>query len=39
MIRKDARASKDAANPVPEMLRLAESLVYEQDDEAAEPGR
>ena len=36
MIRKDAPSRKDAANPVPEMLRLAESLVYEPDDETAE---
>jgi hypothetical protein len=36
MIRKDAQKLKDSANPVPEMLRLAESLVYEHDDGAAE---
>jgi hypothetical protein len=36
MIRQDAEKLKDPANPVPEMLRLAESLVYEHDDAAAE---
>ena len=36
MIRADAAKLKDAANPVPEMLRLAESLVYERDDQAGE---
>lgn len=36
MIRQDAEKLKDPANPMPEMLRLAESLVYERDDAAAE---
>ncbi len=36
MIRKDAESLKDPANPLPEMLRLAESLVYERDEEAAQ---
>jgi hypothetical protein len=36
MIRKDAETLKNAANPVPEMLRLAESLVYEQNEETAQ---
>jgi hypothetical protein len=36
MIRQDAEKLKDPANPVPEMLRLAESLVYEYDDETAQ---
>jgi hypothetical protein len=36
IIRHDAENLKDPANPVPEMLRLAESLVYEQDDAAVE---
>jgi hypothetical protein len=36
MIRQDAQKLKDPANPVPEMLKLAESLVYEHDDAAAE---
>ena len=35
-IRADAAKLKDAANPVPEMLRLAESLVYEADEQAAQ---
>ena len=35
-IREDAAKLKDPANPVPEMLRLAESLSYEQDSEAAQ---
>ena len=35
-IRKDAPSRKDPANPLPEMLRLTESLVYEQDADAAE---
>jgi hypothetical protein len=35
-LRADAAKLKNAANPVPEMLRLAESLVYERDDQAAE---
>ena len=33
-IRQDAEKLEEPDNPVPEMLRLAESLVYEQDDEA-----
>jgi 3-keto-disaccharide hydrolase len=33
MIRDGAEKLKDASNPVPEMLRLAESLVYEQDED------
>lgn len=36
LIRKDAERLKDPANPLPEMLRLAESLVYERDEEAAQ---
>jgi hypothetical protein len=36
LIRKDAPSRKDSANPVPEMLRLTESLVYEQDEATAE---
>ncbi len=36
MIRKDASTRKDPANPLPEMLRLTESLVYEQDADTAE---
>ncbi|NOS69069.1 MAG: DUF1080 domain-containing protein [Verrucomicrobia bacterium] len=36
MIRKDAAKLKDPANPLPEMLRLTESLVYEQDEETAQ---
>jgi hypothetical protein len=36
MLRQDAEKLKDPANPVPEMLRLAESLVYERDDAAAQ---
>jgi hypothetical protein len=36
MIRKDAEKLKDAANPLPEMLRLAESLVYENDSDTLE---
>ena len=35
MIRADAAKLQDPANPVPEMLRLAESLVYEQNDQSA----
>jgi prepilin-type processing-associated H-X9-DG protein len=31
-IRQDAEQLKNPANPVPEMLRLMESLVYEKDD-------
>jgi len=33
-IRRDAAKLKDSSNPVPEMLRLAESLVYAQDEDA-----
>jgi hypothetical protein len=33
MIRDDAQKLADPANPVPQMLRLTESLVYEQDEE------
>jgi len=36
MIRKDAATLKNASNPMPEMLRWAESLVYEYDDDAAQ---
>jgi hypothetical protein len=36
MIREDAAKLKDNSNPLREMLRLAESLVYEHDDAAAE---
>jgi hypothetical protein len=36
MIRQDAEKLKDPANPLPELLRLTESLVYEPNDEAAE---
>ena len=36
MIRKDAPSKKDATNPLPELLRLTESLVYEQDEATAE---
>jgi hypothetical protein len=35
MIRQDAEKLKTTGNQVPEMLRLAESLVYEYDDETA----
>jgi hypothetical protein len=35
MIRSDAQKLGDPANPVPQMLRLAESLVYERDEETA----
>lgn len=35
-IRQDAEKLKNADNPVPEMLRLAESLVYEHDEAAAQ---
>jgi len=34
MIRKDAEQIKNPANPLPEMLRLMESLVYEKDPAA-----
>jgi hypothetical protein len=36
MIREDAAKLKNPSNPVPEMLRLAESLVYEHDDAAVD---
>ena len=36
MIREDAAKLKNPANPVPEMLRLAESLVYEFDSDAGQ---
>jgi hypothetical protein len=36
MLRDEAAKLKDPANPVPEMLRLAESLVYEHNDEASD---
>jgi hypothetical protein len=36
MIRQDAEKLKNPSNPVPEMLRLAESLVYENNAEAAQ---
>lgn len=36
MIRQDAAKLKDPANPLPELLRLAESLVYEMNDEAVQ---
>jgi len=36
MIRQDAGKLKDLSNPVPEMLRLAESLVYDNDAETAQ---
>ena len=32
MIRKDAEQLRNPANPLPEMLRLMESLVYEKDE-------
>ncbi len=35
-IRADAAKLKDPANPVPEMLRLAESLVYEMDEQTGD---
>jgi hypothetical protein len=35
-LREQAEKLKDPNNPVPEMLRLAESLVYERDDAVAE---
>ena len=34
MIRADAEKLADPANPVPQMVRLAESLVYERDEDA-----
>ena len=33
-LRQEAAALKNEANPVPEMLRWAESIVYEKDEEA-----
>jgi hypothetical protein len=36
MLRQDADKLKNPANPVPEMLRLAESLVYENDPDTAQ---
>jgi hypothetical protein len=36
MIREDAAKLKDPANPLPEMLRWAESLVYERNQPALE---
>ena len=36
MIRQDAEHLNNPANPVPQMLRLTESLVYEYDEEAAQ---
>jgi hypothetical protein len=36
MIRQDAEKLKDPKNPIPEMLRLAESLVYEHDEATAQ---
>jgi len=35
MIRQDAEKLKNDSNPVPEMLRLAESLVYELNEDAS----
>ena len=35
-LRAQAAQLADPSNPVPEMLRLAESLVYERDDETAQ---
>ena len=39
MLRKDAEKLKNPANPVPEMLKLGESLVYEHDEGAVERGK
>jgi len=36
MLREQAAKLADPANPVPQMLRLAESLVYERDDDTAQ---
>jgi hypothetical protein len=36
MIRQDAEHLKNASNPIPEMLRLTESLVYEYDEDTAQ---
>jgi 3-keto-disaccharide hydrolase len=38
-LREQAEKLKDPNNPVPELLRLAESLVYERDDAALERGK
>ena len=38
-LRKDAEKLKNDSNPLPEMLRLAESLVYENDSDTARKGR
>ncbi|MEI6781786.1 MAG: hypothetical protein WCQ21_12795 [Verrucomicrobiota bacterium] len=35
-LRQQAAQLADPANPLPEMLRLAESLVYENDDETSQ---
>jgi hypothetical protein len=37
-LRQEAETLKNPENPVPEMLRLAESMVYERDDAALERG-
>lgn len=39
MIRQDAEKLKNASNPMPEMLRLAESLVYDNNADTAEKAR
>jgi hypothetical protein len=39
MIRADAEKMKGADNPLPEMLRWSESLVYEQQEDAAQRAR
>ena len=36
MIRKDAEHLKNPSNPLPELLRLTESLVYEYDEDTAQ---
>jgi hypothetical protein len=36
LLRQQATQLANPTNPVPEMLRLAESLVYEQDEEASQ---
>lgn len=36
MIREDAEKLANPANPIPQMLRLAESLVYDLDNDAAQ---
>jgi hypothetical protein len=38
-LREQAAALKDPANPLPEMLTLAESMVYEPNEEAAQRAR